>query len=427
MQSILEVLYLCVRYRLLNKTHGLLRETDEIRCLYIRFVVRTRPECLSSRQQTKSKTRTMATHPAVVTVAKGAPLEILEVPTVTPTGNEVRLRNEWAASTPLDLHQNDGALLVKHPQVLGDGVAGTVVEAGPESRHRVGDKVFGFTYRNQAEKAYQRYVTAPDFLLGKIPSGFSMQQAVTVPNNFVTAWQSSINDLGLELPWPKPNNYGPPQADEWILVWGGSSSVGQFAIQILKYYGYNKILTTSSKAHHAKLQKYGAAHCFDYRVESVTEAIRTYVQQQSTSGGATIKYIIDSIGSQTGSVQPISKIAQAGSIVAIMLPVIIKDAGEGVEPEYEMDVLKCADWAEGVQARGVRTHFYLQNEFLKEKLQSEIMPEALKVGIIEPNDQVIVEGKTLLERAEMAMGMLRKKQVSGGRLVWRVAEDVESE
>ncbi len=367
----------------------------------------------------------MATHPAVVTVAKGARLEIHQLPTVTPTGNEVRLRNEWGASTPLDLHQNDGALLVKHPQVLGGCVAGTVVEVGPESRLRVGDKVFGFSFRNQAEKAYQLYVTAADFLLGKLPSGFAMQQAVTVPNNFVTAWQCAITDLGFELPWPKPDNYVPPQADAWILIWGGSSSVGQFAIQILKYYGYKSILTTSSKAHHAKLKRYGAAHCFDYREGDVTEAIRAFVQQQSTSGDTTIKYIIDSIGSQTGSVQPISKIAQAGSIVAIMLPVIIRDAGDGVEPLYEMDVAKCAECAEGVEVRGVRTHFYLENEFLKEKLQSEIMPKALEDGIIEPNDQVIVEGKTLLERAENAMEMLRKKQVSGGRLVWRIAEEGE--
>ena len=367
----------------------------------------------------------MATHPAVVTVAIGAPLEILQVPTQNPTGNEVRLRNEWTASTPLDLHQNDGGLLVKHPQALGDCVAGTVVEVGPESRLKVGDKVFGFTYRSQAEKAYQSYVTAPDFLLGKIPPGFSMQQAVTVPNNFVTAWQSSITDLGFELPWPKPDGYVPPEVNDWILIWGGSSSVGQYAMQILKYYGYKNILTTSSKAHHARLRKYGAAHCFDYREGDVTEAIRTFVQQQSKTEEPAIKYIIDSIGSQTGSVQPIAKIAQSGSTVAIMLPVIIRDPAEGVEPIYEMDATKCADWADGVEARGVRTHFYLQNEFLKEKLQSEIMPKVLEGGIIEPNEQVIVEGKTLLERAEKAMSMLRKKQVSGGRLVWRIAEDGE--
>jgi NADPH:quinone reductase-like Zn-dependent oxidoreductase len=367
----------------------------------------------------------MATHPAVVTVAKGAPLEVHQVPTVTPIGNEVRIRTEWTASTPLDLHQNDGALLVNHPQILGDGVAGTVVETGPDAKYKVGDKVFGFTYRNKAEKGHQLYVTAPDYLLGRLPPAFTMQQAVTVPNNFVSAWQASITDLGFELPWPKPRDYVPPQADDWILIWGGSSSVGQFAIQILKYYGYKKILTTSSKAHHAKLKKYGAAQCFDYREQNVSEAIMSFVKQNSTSDGFKIKYIMDSIGSQSGSVQPLAQIAQADSTVAIMLPVIVRDAAEGVEPIYEMDVRKAANWAEGVDARGVRTHFYLQNEFLKEKLQSEIMPKALTERIVEPNDQVEVEGKTLLERAEKAMGMLRKKQTSGERLVWRIAEEAE--
>ncbi len=52
------------------------------------------------------------------------------------------VRVEWTASTPLDLHQNDGGLLVKHPQILGDGMAGTVVELGPKVKHlKIGDQV----------------------------------------------------------------------------------------------------------------------------------------------------------------------------------------------------------------------------------------------------------------------------------------------
>jgi hypothetical protein len=113
----------------------------------------------------------MSTHSAVATVGLKAPLGLIQVPTVKPTGEQVRVRVEWTASTPLDLHQNDGGLLVKHPQTLGDGAAGTVVEVGPDvKRLKVGDKVFGFTWRSPTEKAHQEYSTAEEWLFALVSS-----------------------------------------------------------------------------------------------------------------------------------------------------------------------------------------------------------------------------------------------------------------
>jgi NADPH:quinone reductase-like Zn-dependent oxidoreductase len=115
----------------------------------------------------------MSTHSAVVTAAVRGPLQIKQVPTVKPGNGEVLVRVEWTASTPLDLHQNDGGLLVTHPQVLGDGLAGTVIEIGPQIKNlKVGDKVFGFAWREQKEKAHQELITVPEFLLGKVGSYF---------------------------------------------------------------------------------------------------------------------------------------------------------------------------------------------------------------------------------------------------------------
>lgn len=111
----------------------------------------------------------MSTHYAVASVGLKAKLGLIQVPTVKPTGEQVRVHVEWTASTPLDLHQNDGGLLVQHPQVLGDGTAGTIVEVGPDvKRLSVGDKVFGFTWRNQAEKSQQEFVTVEEWLLAKV-------------------------------------------------------------------------------------------------------------------------------------------------------------------------------------------------------------------------------------------------------------------
>jgi NADPH:quinone reductase-like Zn-dependent oxidoreductase len=111
----------------------------------------------------------MATHAAVATVGIKAPLQVIQVPTVNPTGEEVRVKVQWTASTPLDLHQNDGGLLVNHPQVLGDSTAGTVIELGPDvKRLKVGDLVFGFTWREQKEKSHQVFCTAPEWLFALV-------------------------------------------------------------------------------------------------------------------------------------------------------------------------------------------------------------------------------------------------------------------
>jgi hypothetical protein len=175
-----------------------------------------------------------------------------------------------------------------------------------------------------------------------------------LPNNFVTVFRALTTDLGIETPWPKPEGYVPDNADHAILIWGGSSSVGQFAIQILRYYGYTNVLATASSKHHDKLCGLGAKEVFDYNKSDVVASIRR------AGGDAVIPLIFDCIGSKNGSIAPISKIAKAGTKVAILLPVVVRDSSDTEDPEYEMDVKGVTDWEEGVDARGVRTHFYIE-------------------------------------------------------------------
>ncbi|EON69675.1 hypothetical protein W97_08927 [Coniosporium apollinis CBS 100218] len=342
----------------------------------------------------------MLYHSAVVTVAPRAPLQIRQVPTVAPSEGEVRIRVEWTASTPLDLHQADGGLLVKHPQVLGDGLVGTVVEIGEGvQRIKAGDKV---------------------------PTNFAPEAAVTVPNNVVTVFHTINTELGIQLLWPKPSDYEPPHADAPFLVWGGSSSVGSYALQILKYYGYRNLFTTASKRHHERLKSFGARYTFDYNDSSVAEAIRVAAAescQRGASHSPLIPFIIDCIGSQSHSLSPLSDIAHTGSKVAVMLPVIVRDATKDIPPEYSMDVQAAAHWRDGVEVTGVRTHFYLENEFFAVHLQPDILPAVLSQGIVKPNDYRIVQGPTLLARAQAALEALRRKEVSGERLVWRIADE----
>lgn len=144
----------------------------------------------------------------------------------------------------------------------------------------------------------------------------------------------------------------PPHAQDTILIWGGSSSVGQYALQILRHWGYGKLIATGSPRHHELLKSLGASQVYDYRDPNVVKSI--------LDDHESIPFILDCIGSKDGSVAPIARIARKGSKAAILLPIIRKDSTETEDPEYEMDVSKAADWAEGVDMRGVRTHFYLE-------------------------------------------------------------------
>jgi NADPH:quinone reductase-like Zn-dependent oxidoreductase len=101
-----------------------------------------------------------------------------------------------------------------------------------------------------------------------------------------------------------------------------------------------------------KLRGLGAKQVFDYGNAEVVASIR------HVGGEDGVPLILDCIGSKYGSIEPISKIAKTGTRVAVLLPVIVRDASETEAPEYEMDVNAAADWVAGVDARGVRTHFY---------------------------------------------------------------------
>jgi NADPH:quinone reductase-like Zn-dependent oxidoreductase len=372
------------------------------------------------------------THAAVVIVASRAPLEIAMRQTEAPGAGELLIHVQWTSSTPLDLHQADGGLLVTPPHVMGSSFGGTVVALGPNDpanpdhhnpKLQVGDSVFGFAHRSPREKGHQTYLTTSTFLCSRLPANLTLESAVAVPANLVTAMHTVTADLELPLPWPvqKPEE---EIRTAPILLWGAASSVGDYALQVLHHWGYKNLFAVASSKHHDRLKALGAKATFDYNDSNVAEQVFSYVGTLSKAGPR-IPYIIDCIGSLEGTLRPLSKIAEQGTKVAIMLPVINVHASVDKPPEYEMDVSKVlpGEWREGVKLLGTRTHFYLQNELFKSRLQSEIVPALLEKGVIQPNKIRVVEGKTLLERAENALSLLRNQALSGEKLVWRVADE----
>lgn len=184
-----------------------------------------------------------------------------------------------------------------------------------------------------------------------------MEQVATIPENLITVFNTMVSDLDLPTPWPKPADYVPPRANEPILIWGAASSVGQQAIQVLKYYGYRYLIGTASPTHHDYLRDLGAYEVFDYKDHKVVELLSDAAKKIRGDAKPAIPMVIDCIGSQEGSLKAIAQVAQRGTRVAIMLPVILKYASNDQIPEYSMEVESVVAWAEGVEPKGVRTHF----------------------------------------------------------------------
>jgi NADPH:quinone reductase-like Zn-dependent oxidoreductase len=307
------------------------------------------------------------THPAVVIAAPRQPLQLLSRPTVPPKEGEALVHVTWTASTPLDLHRADGGLaLGTLPFVMGISFGGTVVALGGSESHHlsVGDKVVGFVQDGAPDEAgFQTYITLPTWKVSKVPANLTLPEAVTVPANLVTAFHTITEDLGLELPWPLPQGWTPPKAQERILVWGAASSVGMYVVQVLRHWGYRNVLAVASGKHHELLKELGAKECFDYRKGSVVEEIARYLADAEGSvsaGRPRVRFFVDCIASREGTLRPLSKIAEPGSTVAIMMPVINVHASDQQAPEYEGDVSKVlpGEWAEGVELKGTRTFFY---------------------------------------------------------------------
>ena len=136
--------------------------------------------------------------------------------------------------------------------------------------------------------------------------------------------------------------------------------MGTFILQVLRFYGYRNLIAVASKSHHGYLSSLGARVTVDYHDSDVTDQIMAAAATSSGKAGPAIPYIVDCIGSMSGSLLHLAKVAQSGTTVAVMLPVIVRDASVHEAPVYAMDPGAQAAWTEGVVVRGVRTHFYLE-------------------------------------------------------------------
>lgn len=216
-------------------------------------------------------------HKASILPQKQGKLEVGTRTTPVPQGKEALVKVTAAAVNPLDWKIIDyGVFIDKFPAILGFDGAGIIHAVGPEViDFKVGDRVFfQATYNPVDQAAYQEYAIVETDIIVKTPNNINDDQASTIPTCAITAYYGLFQRTGVSPPLSGPTASGKP-----ILILGGSSSVGQFAIQLARIAGFFPIATTASSQHANFLKSLGATHIFnrDVDVKTVQSAFATPV------------------------------------------------------------------------------------------------------------------------------------------------------
>ncbi|KAH9849338.1 oxidoreductase [Lenzites betulinus] len=200
--------------------------------------------------------------------------------------NDVLVRTFAAALGPPDLRAIE--FDPTPGGILGSDWAGEIVQVGKDvTARKVGERVAGFVRgdRSAERGAFAEYVKSPADLVWVIPNALSYAEAATMSIELCTCAQALYYTGRLELPLPSNDIL---ERDEWLFVYGGSSSCGQYAIQLARASVF-RVITTASPRNFALLRSLGAAVVCDYHDPAVVEKVKAATEDS-------IRYGIDAIG-----------------------------------------------------------------------------------------------------------------------------------
>ena len=147
---------------------------------------------------------------------------------------------------------------------IGSGVTG----------HHVGERVCALL----AGGGYAERVAVPVGQLLPVPAGLALQESAALPEVACTVWSSVVDHDRL-------------RTGETLLVHGGGSGIGTFAIQLGKAFGATVVATARATKHEA-LRALGADLVVDYTVEDFVAATKDF------TGGAGADVVLDIMGAK---------------------------------------------------------------------------------------------------------------------------------
>lgn len=212
---------------------------------------------------------------AVITTRYGPPdvLQLMEIPTPVPAGDEVLVKLYASSVNPLDSYLVKGPLFFlpgigskllkpKH-KIAGADIAGQVESVGEDVKQfQKGDEVFGGSFGRNGLGGFAEYVCASQGSLARRPANLSFADSAVVPVAALTALQGLRDKGGI-------------QRGQKVLIDGASGGVGTFAVQIAKSFGADVTAVCSPRNVHIA-RSIGADRVIDYTLEDFTQSAPRY-------------------------------------------------------------------------------------------------------------------------------------------------------
>ncbi|MBY7145002.1 NAD(P)H-quinone oxidoreductase [Virgibacillus sp. NKC19-3] len=155
-------------------------------------------------------------------------LQVAEQPKPEIKSDELLINVKAAAVNRTDILSREGQSAYMTNPILGIEVAGVVEASGNGTEDKNGMRVTGLVNSG----GYAEYAVMPADRAMEIPEHLSFEEAVAIPEVFLTAYQT--------LFW-----LGNLSKDETVLIHAGGSGVGTAAIQLAKQLTNAKVITTA--------------------------------------------------------------------------------------------------------------------------------------------------------------------------------------
>jgi putative PIG3 family NAD(P)H quinone oxidoreductase len=246
--------------------------------------------------------------------------------------------------------------------VLGDGVTGW----------SVGDQCVALL----SGGGYAEYVAVPVGQLMPVPLALDLVSAAALPEVACTVWSNVVLGAGLRV-------------GETLLVHGGSSGIGTFAIQAAVALGARVAVTAGTPDKLERCRELGAEILVNYREQDFVEEVRT------ATGGRGADVVLDNMGAKYLA-RNLDVLATDGRLVVIGL-----QGGTRAELDLGQLLVKRAS----VTATSLRARPLEQKAAICAAVVAQVWPLVASGAIVPVVDRVLpmrdaAEGHRVLERSE---------------------------